>query len=250
MLKIALLGASGRMGRAIADLVARDRSLEIEISGRWDGAAAGDTALLDAAIDGADVAVDFTHADATLAIVAALTRHRLPLVSGTTGLADAQLAALRELANSVAVLHDGNMSVAVQLMAVLSARVAAFLPDYDIEISETHHRFKRDAPSGTALKLGEAVAAARGTTLADTARHDRHGVSSERRDGEIGFAVQRGGSVVGEHTVAFYGPFDSLELRHRAHDRRLFADGALRAARWLAVQKPGIYSVASLLPAL
>ena len=250
MLNIALLGASGRMGRAIADLVADDPSLEIAISGRWGGAAASNADLLDAALDGADVAIDFTHADATPAIVAALMRQPLPLVSGTTGLADAQLALLRGLAERVAVLHDGNMSVAVQLMAALSARVAAFLPDYDIEISETHHRFKRDAPSGTALKLGEAVAAARGATLAEAARYDRHGASLGRSDGEIGFAVRRGGNVVGEHTVAFFGPFDSLELRHRAHDRRLFADGALRAARWLAVQKPGSYSIASLLPEL
>lgn len=249
MLKIALLGASGRMGRAIDELVAADPSLEIAISGRWDRTGSDNVAdALDAALSGADVAVDFTHPSATDAVVAAVRRHRLALVCGTTGLGPAQITALDGLAGEVAVLRDGNMSVAVQLLAALAARVAAFLPDYDIEISETHHRFKQDAPSGTALKLGEAVAAARGSELADAARFDRHGGDSLRGDGEVGFAVRRGGQVVGEHTVAFFGPFDRLELHHAARDRCLFADGALRAARWLTVQKPGSYSIASMLP--
>ena len=218
-LRIALLGAGGRMGQAI-DALCGSRD-DVAVSGRWrrdDGTPA-------AALEGADVAVDFTHAAALAEVVDAIAAAKLPLVSGTTGLDAGALARLDALAADVAVLHDGNMSLGVHLLCTLAARAAAALPGYDIEISETHHRAKRDAPSGTALKLG-----------ADRAR----------ADAEIGYAVRRGGAVVGEHTVALFGPHDRIELHHAAADRRLFADGAVAAALWLARRPPGRYSMADL----
>ena len=168
---------------------------------------------------------------------------RVPLVTGTTGLGEAGTARLETLAGQVAVLHDGNMSLGVHLMSALAGRAAAVLSAYDVEISETHHRAKRDAPSGTALKLGAAVAAARGL---DAKPRERIGRDTLRGDDEIGYAVRRGGSVVGEHTVAFLGEYDRLEIHHAAADRRLFAAGAIAAASWIVGRPAGRYSMADL----
>ncbi|MEM7611919.1 MAG: 4-hydroxy-tetrahydrodipicolinate reductase [Pseudomonadota bacterium] len=241
MLNIALLGASGRMGKAVSSLVGE--AADMAVSGRWDEHSGG---LAEALVD-ASVAIDFSHPSCTVELCDALREASVPLVTGTTGLTAQGEAALASLAAVVPVLHDGNMSVAVQLLATLVARAAAALPDYDIEVSESHHRFKVDAPSGTAIKLGAAAAAARDAALDDVAVFDRHGRDSARRNGSIGFAVQRGGNVIGEHTVSLFGQHDRLELRHIADDRRLFADGAVRAARWLVDQSPGKYNVSDML---
>lgn len=236
-LRIALLGASGRMGQALAALIEADASLAI--SGRWQRGD-GDPA---AALEGAQVAVDFTTPEALGQVVAALRAAGVPLVSGTTGLGDAVLAALDDLARSVPVLVDGNMSLGIHVTAHLAAEAARLLPGYDIEISETHHRGKRDAPSGTALKLGNAVASVRGTTAPPMIRL---GADAPRQPGDIGYAVRRGGGVIGEHTVALFGDHDRVEIHHAAADRDLFAEGALAAARWLVGQPAGRYSMASL----
>lgn len=241
MIKLALLGASGKMGRAIEGLVMDECRQWFSIAGRWQGRA---TSAIAGAVRHADVAIDFSAPDAAADIADAVAARGIPLVCGTTGHSDDQRGALEALAARVPLLLDSNMSVAIQLMAELAARAAAVLEGYDAEIIETHHRDKRDAPSGTALKLGAAVADARGQALADVAAHDRTG---PRRAGAIGFAVSRGGRVVGEHRLTLHGDWDALQLTHTAADRRLFARGALDAARWLAGQSPGLYSIASLL---
>ncbi|MEM7765385.1 MAG: 4-hydroxy-tetrahydrodipicolinate reductase [Pseudomonadota bacterium] len=240
-MRIALLGASGRMGKAIRALVAARPDTEI-ISG-WDKDAGLALAPL---LADADVAIDFTHESAWTAIADALAIEPCPLVSGTTGFSDQSWQALTRLSEHAPILHDGNMSIAVHVLTSLVAQAAAALPDYDIEIAETHHRGKRDAPSGTALKLGEAAATARHGALSELARYTRQG-DCPRQIGEIGFAVQRGGAVIGDHDVSLFGPLDSLKISHHAADRKLFADGALRAARWLVQQPPGRYSIADML---
>lgn len=242
MINIAMLGASGRMGRSVCALAEQGEAPRFRISGRWDEQADA----LEAALAGADVAIDFTHASALPRILSALRDRPTPLVTGTTGIdADGQRA-IRALAEHIPVLQDGNMSVAVQLMCALSRQAAQRLADYDLEISERHHRDKRDAPSGTALKIAEAAAEGRGQRLAEVAEYSRHG-DAPRTSGSIGFAVQRGGGVIGEHTLSLLGDWDMLEIRHRALDRRLFADGALRAAAWLVSQKPGLYAIHDLI---
>ena len=152
--------------------------------------------------------------------------------------------ALEAAARSIAVLIAPNTSVGVAVMLRLVKLAAASLgPEFDVEISEAHHRGKRDAPSGTALKLGETVAAAQGRTLHDAAIYDRHALHSARRSGDIGFAVTRGGDIVGEHTVCFAGLGERLEVTHRATDRMIFARGALSGARWLIGRRPGLYAM-------
>lgn len=242
MIKCALLGSTGRMGRAIAALAGQGDFADLTVVSEWSGADTPDA--LAAALDLADVAIDFTTADATPAIVAALRARPTPVVSGTTGLDPKVLLGLDELAATMPVLHDGNMSIGVAVLTQAVRTAASRLLGYDVEISDIHHRDKRDAPSGTALQLGQAVAQARGDTLSAVTRD-----SDVARIGatQIGFSAMRGGSVVGEHTVAFLGDYDRLELRHIASDRRLFAAGALRAAQWLVDQPNGRYGVADML---
>lgn len=194
-----------------------------------------------------DVVVDFSTSSALPALAAACVERGAALVSGTTGLdADAQ-AALDEAARQVPVLWAANFSLGVALLAALARRAAAAVPEWDCEIIETHHRRKQDAPSGTALRLGEAVAAGRGQTLADHARHGRVGAHAARVAGEIGFHAVRGGDVVGDHHILLAGEAEVLELSHRAASRDVFARGALRAASWLAGQAPGHYSIEDVL---
>ncbi|MEO1118634.1 MAG: 4-hydroxy-tetrahydrodipicolinate reductase [Pseudomonadota bacterium] len=236
-LRITLLGASGRMGQALTALV--DADSELTLSGSW----SRDATALSGALAGADVAIDFTDGETVATVATAATQARVPLVTGTTGLtADAE-AALASAAQEIPVLQDGNMSLGIHVMTFLVQQAAARLPGYDIEISETHHRDKRDAPSGTALKLGAAISSARAL---DATPRARIGADQTRDDGEIGYAVTRGGAVIGEHSVAFLGNHDRLEIHHAATDRRLFAAGALAAARWLVNQPAGHYSMAAL----
>ncbi len=169
-------------------------------------------------------------------------------VIGTTGLAPDDLARLAAAARQAVIVRAGNMSVGVNLLTVLARRVAAVLgPDYDIEIVEMHHRAKVDAPSGTALMLGEAAAAGRGVSLADAAVRGRDGVTGAREEGTIGFASLRGGDVVGEHEVIFAGPGERVALKHIATDRMLFARGAVRAALWGQGKAPGEYDMIDVL---
>jgi 4-hydroxy-tetrahydrodipicolinate reductase len=191
------------------------------------------------------VVIDFSSAPAIDALCRAVKRARVPLVSGTTGIGEAGQTALNDAAQTVPVLWAPNMSLGVEVLARLARlAVEALGDDYDIEIVETHHRHKVDAPSGTALRLAEAVRQAR-PDLAPSRVRDA--TSGARRKNELGIVAVRGGDVIGDHTVHLLGPSERIELTHRATERDLFARGALRAARWLAGQRPGRYALGDLL---
>ncbi|MEN7343625.1 MAG: 4-hydroxy-tetrahydrodipicolinate reductase [Pseudomonadota bacterium] len=240
MTAVAILGASGRMGSTLRDLISASDSLTL--AGSWSNM---DESLA-AALEGADVAIDFSDNAAIPSIISALQKHPIPLVTGTTGLTSDSQQMLVDLSNVLPVLSDGNMSIGVHVLEALAARAATVLSDYDIEILETHHNEKRDAPSGTALKLGRAVAAARGQEFDDVAALSRQG-DGKRSVGSIGFAARRGGNVIGDHSVDLYGPSDRLTLAHHAQTRTLFAEGALHAARWLITQPNGLYAIKDML---
>ena len=192
-----------------------------------------------------DVIIDFTTPAATMAHVRLAERQQKSLVIGTTGLGAAEEQEIREAAKKCAIVYAANMSIGVNLLLALIEQAAAKLgPEFDIEIAETHHKHKKDAPSGTALALGKAAAKGRGIKLDEKPVADRNG---ERKPGSIGFSVQRGGDVVGEHTLSFFGTGERIALTHIASDRALFARGALKAARWVAGQKPGLYSMRDVL---
>jgi 4-hydroxy-tetrahydrodipicolinate reductase len=200
------------------------------------------------ALDGAQVAIDFTLPEALEANVRACDGAGTAIVIGTTGLTDAHQRAMRKAAHHLPLVYGRNMSVGVNLFIELVARAARALgADYDTEIIEAHHRQKVDAPSGTALALGEAVAASRARKLNDLAVYARQGQTGPRVPGTIGFSVVRGGTIVGDHTVLFIGPDEQIEFGHYALDRKTFARGALRAAQWVAGRAPGFYTMADVL---
>ncbi|MCA1749103.1 MAG: 4-hydroxy-tetrahydrodipicolinate reductase [Parasphingopyxis sp.] len=241
MTGIGILGSEGRMGRAIAAL------LDSERAARCAGGIGREGSPEELARR-CDVLVDFSAPDALEAHLAAARTAGTPMLVGTTGLSQAHQTLLDEAAGKIAVLQAANTSLGVNLLAHLVREAAARLgEEWDIEIAEMHHRHKKDAPSGTALLLGEAAAEGRGTTLGEVAEQGRAGLDCERTEGAIGFASLRGGSVAGEHTVIFAGEGERLELAHRAESREIFARGAIRAAVWLAEQKPGRYAMADVL---
>jgi 4-hydroxy-tetrahydrodipicolinate reductase len=240
MTRIGLYGGAGRMGRAIADETAA-RGLTLSASGD-----AGDDPL--AVARASDVLIDFSVPDALPAHLDACLAAGRPLLIGTTGLEPAHHAAIDAAAARIAVLQTGNTSLGVNLLAALVRQAAARLgPDWDIEIVEMHHRHKVDAPSGTALLLGEAAAAGRGIDLASHSERGRDGVTGPRAPGAIGFAALRGGSVAGDHQVILATDGERIELGHRAESRALFARGAVSAALWLATQPAGRYTMADML---
>jgi len=256
-MRLAVVGASGRMGRAVIRL-AREAGHDVVCAvgttdvGRDAGELAGvgpiGTCVVDAlaALEHArvDVAIDFSGPSATLALAPIVAAAGTALVSGTTGLADEARAALDHAAARVPVLWEPNLSIGVHVLARLVAQAAAALEGWDVEIVETHHRAKVDAPSGTALRLAEAVEQARaGLHMV----HGRQGRPGARRADEIGMHAVRGGDVVGDHVVHLLGGGERVELSHRATNRDVFAHGALRAASWLAGKTPGRYSLRDVL---
>jgi 4-hydroxy-tetrahydrodipicolinate reductase len=236
-----LVGAVTETGDA---LLGRD-------AGELVGGAAAGVPLTDERRQGlhsAQVAVDFTLPTVTEANLRACAEHGVAIVIGTTGLEQRARNAMEKAAHEIPIVYARNMSVGVNVFLELVARAAETLRDgYDVEIAETHHRHKVDAPSGTALALGERVAAARGRKLDELAVYARQGQTGPRVPGTIGFSVTRGGNVVGEHSVRFIGAEEEVEFSHRAADRKTFARGALRAARWVAGRAPGLYSMADVL---
>jgi 4-hydroxy-tetrahydrodipicolinate reductase len=249
-IRIAVGGALGRMGRAVAQAVA-DRS-DAELAGRFDRPGLEDDygcVPAEAALEAAQVVVDFSTADATVALARACSRRGRPaLVLGTTGLTTEQEALVREAATSVPIVRSGNFSLGVNLLADLVRQAAARLgPGYDIEIFEAHHRRKVDAPSGTALMLGEAAAEGRDVALQQVAVRSRDGRTGPRPEGAIGFSVLRAGGIVGEHSVVFAAEDEIITLSHSARDRSLFARGAVEAAVWVASRGPGLYDMADVL---
>ena len=261
--RIGIAGASGRMGQALIDatLAAPDLTLTVALdvaqsamAGADAGARSGRrtgvivSADVDAVLSQCDVLIDFTRPEGTLAHAAACARDGVRLVAGTTGFSAGQKAELAAFAQRTAIVFAPNMSVGVNVLLKLVERAAAQLgPAYDIEIVEMHHKHKVDAPSGTALGLGEAAARGAGVALATHAVYAREGVTGPRKAGTIGFATLRGGDVVGEHTVVFAGAGERVELTHRATSRATFAEGALRAARFVADRAPGLYDMADVL---
>ncbi|MBB6091872.1 4-hydroxy-tetrahydrodipicolinate reductase [Povalibacter uvarum] len=263
-LRVAILGVSGRMGRAL--LSAIDERPEAKLTGasaspssQWNGKDAGepfgstrrgvtisgDVAL---AIRDADVAIDFTLPEATAGNLRACVAAGRPVVIGTTGHDEAARQEIARAAERIPVISAPNMSLGVNLLLKLVEMTAARLDaGYDIEIFEAHHRNKKDAPSGTALALGRSAAQGRGVSLDAVAEMAREGNTGARGRGAIGFSVFRGGDVVGDHTVTFAGIGERIELTHRASDRMAFARGAVAAAAWLAGRKPGLYSMQDVL---
>lgn len=240
MTALGIYGSAGRMGRAIALVAAAEG---VAVSG---GADAGDDPLPLARTSGA--LVDFSTPGATEAHLAAAVAAGTPIVIGTTGLATRHHDAIDAAASTIAVLQTGNTSLGVTLLALLVREAAARLgSDWDVEILEMHHRHKVDAPSGTALLLGDAVATARGTSLAEVRVDGRAGLVGARTEATIGFASLRGGSVIGDHSVIFAGEGERIELNHRGEDRVIFARGAVRAALWLAGQPAGRYRMEDVL---
>jgi 4-hydroxy-tetrahydrodipicolinate reductase len=267
VVRVAVAGAGGRMGRALIEAVLADPRLSLasaldvaespmqgrdagELCGRMTGVRI--TADVDAALARADVLIDFTRPAGTLAHLAACVRSRVGAVVGTTGLDPAQRAALAQCAREIPIVFAANMSVGVTVLLSLVEQAARALgPAFDIEIVEMHHRHKVDAPSGTALRLGEAAAAGARRSLAEHAVYTRHGDTGERKPGAIGFATLRGGDVVGEHMVVFAGEGERVEIAHRATSRQLFASGAMRAVQFVAGKRAageaGLYDMPDVL---
>jgi 4-hydroxy-tetrahydrodipicolinate reductase len=262
-MRAVIAGVSGRMGRALLEAVAGDPACILHAAldrtgsplvGGDPGAAlgmSGEARVTDqpaAALDGADVLIDFTRPEATFACLDPCVAAGVPLVIGTTGFDEAGCMRIAAAAQRIPVVFAPNMSVGVNLLLKLAEVAAQVLADgYDIEIVEAHHRHKVDAPSGTALGLGRAVAGALGRDLAQCAVYGREGVTGERRPDTIGFATVRGGDIVGDHTLLFAGVGERVELTHKASSRATFAQGALRAAKWLQGRAPGLYDMRDVL---
>jgi len=262
--KVTVAGAGGRMGRTLIEACAGDAGLTLAGAleaaghpavGRDAGELCGLAALgvdvradPEPALEASDVVIDFTRAEATLALVEICRRQGRRAVIGTTGFSAAERERIAEAAREVAIVLAPNMSVGVNLCFRLIELAAGVLgDDVDVEIIEAHHRHKIDAPSGTAVKMGEVVAGALGRDLAACALYGREGRIGERRRESIGFATVRAGDVVGEHTVLFAGEGERIEITHRASSRLNFARGALRAARWVMAHERGLYDMQDVL---
>ena len=263
-MRLIVAGAGGRMGRALVRVISETPGAVVtgaleapgsELLGKDAGVLAGlpangvtlsaDLWSLSANADGI---LDFTVPGATIANVAIAAERGLVHIIGTTGLSPSDMAVIKSVTSRAVVVQSGNMSLGINLLAALVKRVAQSLDEsFDIEIVEMHHKAKIDAPSGTAFLLGEAAAAGRGVDLHTRSARGRDGHTGSRRSGDIGFASLRGGSVTGDHSVIFAGAMERIELTHRAEDRTMFAQGAVKAALWAHGKKPGFYTMADVL---
>lgn len=263
-LKICIHGACGRMGTAITRIIAQmpgctlasaiERSdhvlqeKDIGIIAGVEPTGVSVSSDLEIGISRADVVVDFSLPEGVKPLLEKVTAAGRPLVTGTTGVEPGVMDLIKEVSMKIPVVSAPNMSVAMNVMFALTAKAARILGEsYDVEIIEWHHRFKEDAPSGTAIKLGEEAAGARGYDLQNVGRFARQGRIGPRNPDEIGIMSVRGGDIVGEHTVLFAGPEERLELNHRVSSRDNFARGALRAAQWVANKGPGLYDMQDVL---
>lgn len=261
MVKVIVAGAAGRMGQRIIHMVRNHPNLELSGAfeaaghpaiGQDAGAVSGlgttgisITTGVESVIEQGDVLIDFTFHAATMQFAQAAARFGKAMIVGTTGLSGEELATLQQLARAhFPCVQSPNMAVGVNVLFKLVEKAASVLGDaYDVEIVEAHHRMKKDAPSGTALKLGQMAATALGRDLADVGVMERHGIIGERTDREIGIQTIRGGDIVGEHTVYFAGAGERLEITHRATNRDNFARGAALAAHWVAGKPKGLYTM-------
>ena len=245
-MKIAIAGAGGRMGRTLIEAVQSDNDLELGAAFDLAGSQVGKITIgTDAsAATGCDVLIDFTRPEGTLANL----KHARAVVIGTTGFSASQKQAIADAAKRMPIVMAANFAVGVNAVYKLAETAAKILGDgYDVEIIEAHHRHKVDAPSGTALKIGDVVAQALKRNLADVARHGREGDTGERPAKQIGFHAIRGGDIVGEHTVVFAGQGERVEVTVRSQSRMTYAAGAVRAAKWLRGKPPGLYDMADVL---
>ena len=258
-IRVAIAGATGRMGQMLIEAVRASGDCQLagaldradspalgQDAGAFAGWASGVPvqAALDAGLQNAQVLIDFTRPEATLAHLAACRRLGVALVIGTTGFTDAQKADIAAAAQDIAIVMAPNMSVGVNVtFKLLEMAAKALSTGYDIEIIEAHHRHKVDAPSGTALKMGEVIADALGRDLKDCAVYERHGHTGERDPSTIGFAAIRGGDIVGDHTVLFAGIGERIEITHKSSSRATYAQGSLRAVRFLADRKTGMFDM-------
>ena len=245
-----MAGALGRMGRTVAAMVEAQPGLDLVA--RFDRPGVSGEGLVpeDAALSLAEVVIDFTTPDASAALAGvAAARGGPALVIGATGMGEAHLAAIRAAARAIPIVQTGNFSLGVNILTGLVRQAARLLPAdaYDVEIFEAHHRHKVDSPSGTALMLGRAAAAGRGVDFDEVSVRGRDGITGERRAGDIGFSVMRGGGIVGEHSVSFAAEEEVLTLSHSGIDRALFARGAVAAARWVHGRPPGAYDMQDVL---
>ena len=262
-IKVAIAGSSGRMGRALIEAVLGGSDMRLAAAleqkgnahvgkdaGELAGSPCGVKISDDAAksIAGCDVLVDFTRPEGTLAHLAACRKQGVKMVIGTTGFTEEQKKRIADAARDIAIAISPNFSVGVNVaFRLLEVAAQALGKGYDVEIVEAHHRHKVDAPSGTALRMGEVVAQALGRDLKKSAIYGREGVTGERKDETIGFAAVRGGDLVGDHTVMFIGAGERLEVTHRASSRANFANGALRAARFVMSKKNGLFDMGDVL---
>jgi 4-hydroxy-tetrahydrodipicolinate reductase len=257
MINVAVSGACGRMGRTLIRLIAESEDLKLVAAVEAPGhpfmghnaaglAGAADIGIIvgDRLPDSMDVLVDFSLPEGSVERVEACADAKVPCVVGTTGFSPDERRRIAAAARNTAVVLCPNMSVGVNVLFHVAAELARTLgPDYDIEIVEAHHRFKKDAPSGTALKIAEEIAKATGRNVDEAAVHGRGPGHGQRKPGEIGLHSIRGGDIVGEHIIYYTALGERLELKHVAHSRETFARGALRAARWVADRGPGLYSM-------
>ena len=241
-MKIAIVGAAGRMGKMLVALA--EANSVLEVVAKVDVAEGYDKTWP----AGTEAVIDFSFHSAVPAFVAKAAEERLAYVLGTTGLSAEEQQAVDAAAKRIPVVQSGNYSLGVNLLLNLVKTAAKVLgPEYDVEVVEMHHRHKKDAPSGTALMLAKAAAAGRGVDFDAAAVYGRKGIVGERPEGEIAVHALRGGSVVGDHTVMFAGEVERVELTHRAQSREAFAAGALKAAQWAAGRQPGIYTMRDVL---
>lgn len=263
MQHIAIAGSAGRMGRALLEAVAQSANFRLkgalersdspflgkdagEIIGAPNGITISDD--VEATLSGCDVLVDFTRPEGTMRHLEVCARSGVRMVVGTTGLTEEDRARIKVAARSTAIVMAPNMSVGVNLVfSLLDAAARVLAEGYDIEIVEAHHRHKVDAPSGTALRMGEVIANALDRDLKSCAIYGREGVTGERKPGTIGFATVRGGDIVGDHTALFAGVGERIEITHKASSRATFALGALRAARYLAEKDSGLFDMQDVL---
>lgn len=260
--RVCIAGATGRMGRMLLEVahgsavqlgaaLERAGAPQVGRDAREFGYAESGVAItadVATALDASDVLIDFTRPEGTLEFLAACRRAGKPIVIGTTGFDEAGKAAIAAAARDIPVVFAPNMSVGVNITLKLIEQAARALDaDYDIEIVEMHHNQKVDAPSGTALKMGEVAAAARGTTLAADGVLSREGQTGARKRGTIGFATLRGGDVIGDHTVIFAGVGERIEISHKSSTRGNYAKGAVKAAQWLVGKPPGLYGMQDVL---
>lgn len=260
-MKIGVTGISGRMGRAIASLVIQDPLVDLStgLARKNSGEDLGEflgfeksnnqaTSDIDQFVQSCDAIIDFTSPALSLEIAKKCAEHKKVLVCGTTGFSEDEKKTFAANAEKTVIIWSSNMSLGVNLLMNLSEKVASILhDDFDVEIVEMHHNNKVDAPSGTALSLGAAVAKGRNINLEEKAVMARVGKDAKRNKSEIGFATLRGGDVIGDHTVIFAGEGERIELTHKASNRNVFAKGAVRAAIWGSAKEPGFYSMRDVL---